>query len=468
MVAKLSKHYNIKQAVSKNYRFFDPIVGYDSLFYINPILLRDTKNPFFKNAYKQLQSFLGEIVLLLSKSPDADAKNRFFREAKKRFSFKEVSGLCIGYSNGSNAGTGLTGTLAENILKSAHQIIKAGVDDPEVLELVGFLEEGVGADRISDMISRIIFLDILKYSAAVAFEAKIKDTITINGNKVPKSPFKNSPILLVPKDILDTLPVANTYDEIDFVASFNSDLRSKIDALLKDATRNVGKKTLKKELRDILIANPGAMRKTINNYKSSKKYKSYDFEKDTSVQTLWFDIVHDLYASLIKPQDFNKYSTPQAAVQDIITKFCQLIENNGLNKVLYDDKRKPRKEEISQKIFHALATIFCSDKNLDVSPEPNGGRGPVDFKISRGKGKILVELKLSKNPKLMHGYTTQIREYIKAEKPTHAFYVVLQVNVPNKIGQLVKQNQAELAKPQGVIPQVVIINALLKKSASKA
>ncbi|MBV5349814.1 hypothetical protein JZU71_01240, partial [bacterium] len=63
-----------------------------------------------------------------------------------------------------------------------------------------------------------------------------------------------------------------------------------------------------------------------------------------------------------------------------------------------------------------IASSYCIANDLDISPESDAGRGPVDFKFSNGsKGKVLVEIKLTSNNQLQHGFESQLPIYMKAE-----------------------------------------------------
>ena len=55
----------------------------------------------------------------------------------------------------------------------------------------------------------------------------------------------------------------------------------------------------------------------------------------------------------------------------------------------------------------------------------NEGRGPVDFKVSRGNDKTIIEVKLSSNSQYLHGYEVQIEEYGKAERTNQMIYVLI-------------------------------------------
>lgn len=60
-------------------------------------------------------------------------------------------------------------------------------------------------------------------------------------------------------------------------------------------------------------------------------------------------------------------------------------------------------------------TWYATDD--DVNAEVNNGRGPVDYKISRGsKDSTIVEFKLASNPKLKQNLQHQVRVYEDANQ----------------------------------------------------
>ena len=92
-----------------------------------------------------------------------------------------------------------------------------------------------------------------------------------------------------------------------------------------------------------------------------------------------------------------------------------MVENKGLWKELWDENGKPRKEKASQRLFFAVAYSYCKANNIDLTPEADSGNGPVDFKLSQGfDSKLVVEVKLSTNGRLVHGYEKQLEIYKKA------------------------------------------------------
>jgi hypothetical protein len=105
-------------------------------------------------------------------------------------------------------------------------------------------------------------------------------------------------------------------------------------------------------------------------------------------------------------------------VEKIIEGFRFLIEERRLSEELYAGQ-KVRPEKSAQRLFLVAAYAFCKANNLDITPEAETGNGPVDFKVSFGfRGRVLVEIKLSTNTKLVAGYSRQLEAYKGAEETT--------------------------------------------------
>jgi hypothetical protein len=142
------------------------------------------------------------------------------------------------------------------------------------------------------------------------------------------------------------------------------------------------------------------------------------------------------------------------------------VEDNGLWRFFHANG-KVRHERFPQLLFFAIADIYCRVNGLDLSPEPNSGRGPVDFKLSQGYHKrFLVEVKYSRNPKLKHGYEVQLAEYEKAEKTSESMFLVIRVtdqaSAPDDIEKL-----ADERRRAGVpAPDVFVVDGRYKDSAS--
>lgn len=100
----------------------------------------------------------------------------------------------------------------------------------------------------------------------------------------------------------------------------------------------------------------------------------------------------------------------------------QVIERNDGYRVFYIDG-KPVKREADLQIMFRLTWYASPD---DVNSEVNNGRGPVDYKISRGsKDTTLVEFKLASNSKLKQNLEKQVEIYEAANRTNKSIKVIM-------------------------------------------
>lgn len=101
-----------------------------------------------------------------------------------------------------------------------------------------------------------------------------------------------------------------------------------------------------------------------------------------------------------------------------------------------------------------------------MSCEPDEGRGPVDFKISRGQDITIVEVKLTSNDQYLHGFEVQIEEYGKAEQTDNLVYVLVDLGHPRKVQKVCDLRDRKV--DEGVnVPELIIIDSTPKVSASR-
>ncbi|CAA9447784.1 MAG: hypothetical protein AVDCRST_MAG58-601 [uncultured Rubrobacteraceae bacterium] len=99
-----------------------------------------------------------------------------------------------------------------------------------------------------------------------------------------------------------------------------------------------------------------------------------------------------------------------------------VVENKGRHRLFYANGKPFRRESDLQLLFR----LTCFATLSDVGREVNDGRGPVDFKISRGAlDKSLVEFKLASNTKLQQNLEKQVEVYKSASDAPNALKVIL-------------------------------------------
>lgn len=444
---------------------FDPILDLDANYFINIKRLRVTTEKEFDQSYKKINDFFGNIALLLAKSKDKG--DRLYKSALKKFPSGEVNGIGLGYSKGTH-GSGLGIKTVEKIISDAKQIIDSGVCEPEIFHLVGLFEEKVGPDRLSDMFATIIEDDIKSYTL------KVNRKLGINSANYPDLPFdgeylinpyKGNNILLLPKDILHEIPIAADWEDIDRVCQEIEIIRNEVNEFIGQEWKRLTTAAKKDFIRQNIMNDPQKLTSLINTYKGVSIDK-YDFDSDElgEYKVPRYSKVIAEENPLKIPQE-KKDSFEIASI--ICSKFKDLVENNKLYDLLYTDDGKPRKEKIAQLAFLSIAEVYCETNNIDLNQEVNSGRGPVDFKLSNGyDDRTLIEIKLTTNPNLLHGFNTQIQEYSKAEKTNKLIYLVIDNGGSKKkvdeLKKIYKENQEIRNKPL-----LIIVDARPKNSASK-
>ncbi|MCY4467021.1 MAG: hypothetical protein OXE46_15930 [Chloroflexi bacterium] len=473
MAITISSYLSIDSSLLEDTGAYNGFVDQDTKVFVDPRLLKTTRAPELQDSYASVRKHFAGIVKLLAKSQNYS--DIFWRQAKRNLRFNEERGLCIGYASESTAGSGIGSMLQTQLLTTAKIIIDAGIIDPEMFELLGLFEEGIGADRISDMIANIIMPNLLAYSERIFKELGIDSVYrkVHNGKEywLPSGPTSGIPIILVPTDVLNELPVAHSYEDIPRVVRFNEDLRAHLNGLIGDVWGN--RPPPKSAYKRAILRDPSILAELIKIYRRMNP-EPYDFEVDPLGLRSWYDqakqFVTDYPLALALPANPTANDVIKV-VQKICQHFKQLVENNGLYKLLYRDRacRNPKHEEAAQALFFGVADGYCRANNLDLSPESNSGRGPVDFKISAGyRNRILIELKLSSNKRLVHGFAVQLQEYQKAEHTEHSIFLVIDV------GGCTKQRWAEFsnvysdAKSSGEpVPTLIRVDGKRKPPASK-
>ncbi|XID74501.1 hypothetical protein ACF3NA_08170 [Alkanindiges sp. WGS2144] len=286
---------------------------------------------------------------------------------------------------------------------------------------------------------------------------------------LPENPYTEEPVILVPKEFLRDLPVANEFADLHWITSHNKELRDFFNELLGGAFRSITTQEKKTHIRNIFTQFPDFLQELLAAYSKSKP-KFYNFEEDKTGEVIWYRTAQNVLAESPLELKLNKNPTLDDVynvVKQICMHFKGLIENNGLSKLLYDDKNKRKHESAAQLLFFGIACAYCHANNLDLSPEADAGRGPVDFKISLGaSAKVIVEIKLTSNNQLAHGYEKQLPIYQKAEKTQKGIYLVLyNEGITDKrwksFNGLVKNTQLKNI-------EVIVVNAIPKASASVA
>lgn len=466
MAILLSKHLNIAPGKMTEMGVFDAVIDIDTKLFIDPTLLSKTKITEFKSSRSAMLEYFRKVIDLMKFGESVKTK----KIAVKNLTFPEPIGISIGYGNDNDNGAGVGPEKAEKIFYSALEIYNLGIIDPEIIEIVGIFEEGIGPDLISDMTLNIILNDFCTFTERIGKELGIKLDHKYKGFNLPKHPTKDEYLLFIPLEFLRDLPIAASWQEVFVVAQHNEALRNQVNALLKDAFGD-DKKPTKKDFKKVIWGNKDNLKSILKIYKD---YDStpYNFDEDPTGWGNWYKAGQDIYRSgsytiVKKPETSEEL---MIAGDELVNRFKRAVENNGSNKLLYGVRKgelKPYHEEVAQLIFFAIADGYCKDRNILLEREPNSGPGPVDFSFGTSyDAKVLFELKKSSND-IVTGYTEQLSIYQKSENACGAFYVILKMTEKTpKIDQVLRIKE-EKYKNSEKTPSVIIVDARLRESASK-
>jgi hypothetical protein len=167
-----SQYFNIPPEKLTELGCFDPIINFDTKLFVEPLLLKKSGSEIMQNAYKHYHDFFSNCLMLLLSSKDENDK--CFKAVRKLLKFPEYKHTCLGYGGDNISGSGSGAELNEKILQSAKEIAEKAKQNPAVLPFLALLEEGIGADRISDMVQNIIDEDICKYTIGIMEKIGLK------------------------------------------------------------------------------------------------------------------------------------------------------------------------------------------------------------------------------------------------------------------------------------------------------
>jgi hypothetical protein len=336
-----SDFFHIEKTKLKELGVFNPILNFDTKVFVDPLLLKKSSSEIIKNAAKTFDRFFIDLITLLKISQQENDKP--WRQAKRIVNFPEYKYTCIGYGADSIDGSGSGAELNDKILKSARDIVVFAKDDPGIFLILPLLEEGIGADIISDMTQNIIDQHICEFTADImqklGLEAdcqhRARNNVVYN---LIKNPFSSCPIKLLPNDILSDLPLADTLDKwLSEMADINSNLRDCINKHLGYSFFEETKKRKKEALLDLLKTDKSFFVEVLKVLKNHD-FTPYDIEEDWQGLHRWLKDSE----KFVKFKPSNKFGflnddleEISLAVMEIIDHFKYSIEQEELWRIFW-------------------------------------------------------------------------------------------------------------------------------------
>ena len=469
-----SKAFGINAGAFASAGVFDPTLNIDSLFFPDPLLCEKSSHAEMREARESFEEHFENVRILLHGSNGNEGPA--LKAVRKRLTFPEIKGTCLGYGKDGIAGSGAGQKMAEQLIASGLEIVRLGIDHPDLFLAMGLFEKDFGPDLVGDMFTNVCLKNI------EAFNRRIQAQFSLPSRKLTVKCWSGDfegiftenpllpgiPVIFMPTDILRDLPLAVDWGEVQQAAQENERFR---DSLNGSVAELWSKKTRegKSELRRWALSGAEAFGDLLD-ILHGMDGKPYDFLKDPKGEIAWRSVVDRIlskYPLKEKARPLKSESDVLHIVDHIISRFKDFVEKRDLWRELYTDERKPRLEKAAQRLFYLLAHSYCEANDLDLTPEADTGAGPVDFKVSFGMSKkVLVEIKLSTNSQVVKGYRKQIVAYQEGEDTILARYVVINVgNIGNKF-RAIEGLRANLSAIDNSTLGAVLIDGLPKLSAS--
>lgn len=477
MVIYYSKYFGVPHSLFERKEVLDGLIGRDVRLHIDPLRLKNTQVPEFINTYDNVfLKYFDRFIHFVDAMPSEEEDGTFFPLIVENMQFSEIPNVGLGYSINGKPGKGMNGKITKQIARTTVKVIKAGMKDPELFLFMHLFEKNVGADRISDMTVYILRHQILLYTQRIAAEMKIATREYEFENVIYTVPFyENEPMHFFPTTLLADLPIATSCNEISDVCDYNKELVRRVCTVVNGEWKRFFEGSDKKNvLKYALLNNTEAYKEAILYFRSLNTV-AYDFFEDK--KKFYFTArLDEIIENCLKKQELVKKLSPEDVfvnAKNACMLFKECIENHRSYKLMYYEKGNVAKSETyAQELLFVISEAYLKAKgaDIDVSPEADTGIGKLDFKFSQGaKSRVIIETKLSNNPNLLHGYVTQLPDYMKSQHGSYGIYVVVIVDGNNNDKQLEMLRKIEVERNKDDLSQyeIIFVDARERPTASK-
>ena len=477
--------FEVKPAILEKAGAFNVSLVNDLPLFVDPFLL-------FNSGKAEYQSLHDEIIRYLRFLRDRSVEGHIDDGLLEAwFTFREVKQNWLGFSRVGNRGSGLGLDFARALHRNLHTVFKSFGNETVTrgshLEKLCLIKDGVGRDNISDFTTTLIKEYLLQYTQRFAQAHLAKqgrrvftvekirfnyDTESWQRDHFELPTFDDDFVMLTPKDLLSKDEIWINRPELLYrvdeigAALPNQALRAQVDRYFR---QQLSKKPTDKEVRAARARTVEAFPEIIEYYiklkeETGEEARSISSRRIRDAERLFIEEVQALRHILAESTAF--YQTKGATYEEARARAMFLkdvIENKGGHRIFWVKGEPIRKEQD----LHVLYRLTWFRSASDVSREVDDGRGPADFKVSRGAAdKSLVEFKLGSNPKLKQNLQKQVAVYQKASDARHALKVITYFTVAerDRVDAILKELKLTNS------PDIVLIDARSdnKPSGSKA
>jgi hypothetical protein len=481
-----SEYFDISPAALEAFGAFDISLASDLPLFVDPFLLFHSPKPEYQTLHDGIVRYL--VFLRDRASDDLDPGL-----IASWYQFKEVKQNWLGFTQMGNGGSGLGPKFARALHGSLATILnnfgEEQITRGSHLEKLTLVKSGVGRDNVSDFTTNLIKDYLLGFTERFAKEHLAENRCDSFG--VARAVFNydteawetrtyylprlgNDYVLLTPTDILtrdDTWishsDMVRRFDRLP--ASIPDDqLRAQINRYFR---ARLSKKPTRQELDTAVQQTIAEFPELIDRY---IRLKEDDGDRAVGISEQRRDETRELLVRMVKAIVADVVTrkalptgpiTTYAEALDKVHGFKRYIENqDGYRLINKPGADKPFSNEKDVQLYFGL--IFFASVS-DVNREVNNGRGPVDFKVSRGAfDKTLIEIKLASNSQLKRNLERQVEIYEKANETRSSVKMIVCYTAEEQVKVAGLLRDLGLESEEAIV--VVDARADNKPSGSKA
>jgi hypothetical protein len=476
--------FGVLPEVLEEYGAFNVALVNDLPLFVDPFLLYDSQNPIYRELHDRIITylcFLRDRAVAGELTPGSISQWLLFKEIKQNW---------LGFSKTGNVGTGLgpdfARALAHNLTTVFKDFGNETISNGSHLEKLGLLSGGVGRDHLSDFTTNLIKSYLLEYTQTFALahvrpvqRARCRvervrfdyDTQRWQADYFELPVANGDYVIVTPKDIL-------TRDEAwinqtDLLHRFHDICVSLPDEMLRTQVnehfyKQINKRSKEKEKRAAAMRTIEQFHELLDYYIRWKEEHGFEAHRTAEAKVRethqqFVQNIKDLVSEHLAGTVFYKYDSSYEQSMKRVLYLKHVIEDQGGHRLFYVNGQ-PIQREVDLHVMFRL-TWFNNAADLDLNAEVNNGRGPVDFKVSKGKKNAnLVEFKLAKNTAMEKNLQHQVAIYERSSDTKTSIKVIMYFNDSElrRVKDIIKRLKLTDCK------DIVLIDASPKVSASKA
>ena len=468
--------------------WFDNLTETDTPLFVDPFLVWSDSDPFWQDAHSHLLDFF-EMVFALIAEAGGNTKHFAWKQAANLLLFPEPAEFRLGVADGSPLGAGSGRGLQGEMLAGIQAASNVGMSRIAHIETIALFQGGMGVDRISDAVCNILKSHFIRYTEAIVKRHNIPSVPTsiVNASwspeykrwasgvhSLPRTEIEverrgkvrqvNLPVLLTPHRFLRDIPIADSNQFWEWSwTEMGEQLRGDFNY---DVTSNVTRRIKARLARE----NPEAVALYLRAVED-RPMEPYPINDDPRLLVSWYERGRDLLGTVERrwvDVDESKDAF-QEFTMAVVEEFKGGVENDAWRLLWYGNRGAG--ERNAQVLFRSIVRHYCKANDVDLSGESDAGRGPVDFKFSRGwKSRALIEIKLVRHKAFWDGILAQTPTYQIAEGVRDAIFVAIAYSEEEMSlefqGKL--RRAAEIVSDQkGIKVRAVLVDATQKVSGSK-